>query len=175
MIPLEKLFDQKNKAKDPKMKPGKDSVEDKNIGIESHPKVIKMSKKFPAKEKEDYVSLMRKYTEVFAWIYEDIKEYNTSIIQHTIPINLGKNPFKQKLRRANPKLFPIIEKEIRKLFDAKIIVTLRFSRWVANVVPVRKKNGDIWICVDFRNLNTVYLKDNYPLPNMEHLADSCGV
>ena len=112
---------------------------------------------------------MKKYTDVFAWSYEDLKEYDTYIIQHTIPIKPGENPFRQKLRRINPKLLPIIEKEIKKLFDAKIIVTLRFSRWVANLVPVRKKNGEIRICIDFRNLNKVSMKDNYPLLKMDHI------
>ena len=73
----------------------------------------------------------------------------------------------KKLRRINPKVVSIIEKEIKKLFDAKIIVTLRFSKWVANLVPIRKKNGEIRLCVDFINLNRVSLKDNYPLPKMD--------
>ena len=101
------------------------------------------------------MNLMKKYIDVFSWIYEDLKEYDTSIIQHTIPIKPGEKPFRQKLRRINPKLLPVIEKEIKKLFDAKIIVTLRFSRWVANLVPVRKKNRKIRLCIDFRNLNKV--------------------
>ena len=66
-------------------------------------------------------------------------------------------------------LLPVIEKEIKKLFNAKIIMTLRFSKWVANLVPVRKKNGEIRIFIDFRNINKVSLKDNYPLPKMEHI------
>jgi hypothetical protein len=33
----------------------------------------------------------------------------------------------------------------------------------------RKKNGSIRLCVDFRNLNIVCTKDNYPLPKMETL------
>ena len=40
---------------------------------------------------------------------------------------------------------------------------------MSNLVVVPKKSGDILLCVDFRNLNQLYLKDNYPLPNMEHL------
>jgi hypothetical protein len=40
---------------------------------------------------------------------------------------------------------------------------------VANLVPVRKKNGEIQLCVDFRNLNKSSRKDNYPLPKMEHI------
>ena len=58
---------------------------------------------------------------------------------------------------------------MKKLLDAKIIVPLRYSSWVANLVPVRKKNGEIRLCVDFRNLNRSSLKDNYPLPKIEQI------
>ena len=37
---------------------------------------------------------------------------------------------------------------------------------------MRKKSGEIRICIDFRNLNQASLKDNYPLPNMENLLQS---
>ena len=37
---------------------------------------------------------------------------------------------------------------------------------MANLVLVRKKNGEIRLCVDFRNLNRSSLKDNYPLPKI---------
>ena len=39
----------------------------------------------------------------------------------------------------------------------------------ANLVPVRKKNGEIRLCVDFRDLNQASLKDHHPLPSMEHI------
>jgi hypothetical protein len=95
--------------------------------------------------------------------------YDTNIIQHVIPIRDDQKPFKQKLRRINPLLLPLIEKEVRKLFDSKIIVSLRFSKWLANLVPIRKKSGEIRLCVDFQNLNRVSLKDNYPLPKMDYI------
>ena len=66
-------------------------------------------------------------------------------------------------------MFPLVEKEIKKLFEAKIIVALIFSCWVENLVPVRKKNGEIRICIDFRKSTTVFLKDHYPLPKMDHI------
>ena len=37
---------------------------------------------------------------------------------------------------------------------------------------VRKKSKETRICVDFRKLNQVSQKDNYPLPNMENLLQS---
>ena len=55
------------------------------------------------------------------------------------------------------------------MLDAKIIVPLRYSSWVSNLVPVRKKNGEIRLCVDFRNPNRSSLKDNYPLPKIEQV------
>jgi hypothetical protein len=66
-------------------------------------------------------------------------------------------------------LLLVMEKEVKKLLDAQIIIPLRYSEWVANLVPVRNKNGEIRLCVDFRNLNRSSKKDSYPLPKMEHI------
>jgi len=92
---------------------------------------------------------MKDFLDVFAWSYEDLKFYDTKVIRHVIPKKYDQKPFKHKLRRINPSLLPLIEKEVRKLFDFKIIVSLRFSKWLANLVPVRKKSGEIRLCVDF--------------------------
>eukprot|EP00253_Pinus_taeda_P028554 PITA_28554 len=66
-------------------------------------------------------------------------------------------------------LLPLIEKEIKRMFEAGIIAPIRFSEWVSNLVPTRKKSGEIRLCVDLRNLNQVSLKDHYPLPKMDHI------
>jgi hypothetical protein len=92
---------------------------------------------------------MKDFPDVFAWSYENLKVYDTKVIQHVIPIKNDHKPFKKKLRRLNPLLFPLIEKELRKLFDANIIMSLIFSKWVANLVPVRKRSGKIRLCVYF--------------------------
>ena len=119
-----------------------------------------------------YVEMMKRFIYVFAWNYVDLKEYDPSIIQHTIPIKENERPFKQKLRRINPLLMPLIEKEVKNLFDAKIIFTIIFSNWLENLVPIRKKRGEIRICIDFRNLNKASLKDNYPLPKMDQILQT---
>ena len=62
-----------------------------------------------------------------------------------------------------------MEREIKKLLDARIIIPLKYSEWIVNIVLVRKKNGEIRLCVEFRNLNKCSRKDNYPLPKMEHI------
>ena len=44
LIPLENIFDQNDVAKNPKVKPVDDAIEDKNIGTEEKPNIIKLSK-----------------------------------------------------------------------------------------------------------------------------------
>jgi hypothetical protein len=63
----------------------------------------------------------------------------------------------------------VIKKEVKKLLDAQIIIPLRYSESVDNFVPVRKKNGEIRVCVDFQNMKRISKKDNYPLPKMDHI------
>ena len=55
------------------------------------------------------------------------------------------------------------------MLDARINFKVGHSEWVSNLVPVRKKSGEIRLCVDFRNLNHALDKDNYPVPPMEQL------
>lgn len=57
------------------------------------------------------------------------------------------------------------------MLKAKIIYPIHHSTWVENIVPVRKMNCDIRMCVDFPNLNQASLKDNYPLPNIDHILE----
>jgi hypothetical protein len=56
--------------------------------------------------------------------------------------------------------------------DAKIIFQVRHSAWVANLVPIKKKSGEICLCVDFRNLNKASEKDNYLCSPMEQLLQT---
>jgi hypothetical protein len=55
------------------------------------------------------------------------------------------------------------------MLDARIIFKVHHSTWVSNMVPIRKKSGEIRICIDFWNLNRASDKDNYPVPPMEQI------
>jgi hypothetical protein len=165
LVPLEKLFDKYDIIVKPIVHPLKEEVEDHNIGTEQEQIYIKLFKFLPVDQKFKYIDLFKEFTEAFSWSYEDLKTYDTSIVHHRIPLKVGYKPFKQ----INPILFPVIEKDIKNLVYAKIIVPLRYYSWVENLVHVRKKNGEIRLCVDFRNLNKSSLKDSYHLPKMDHV------
>ena len=169
LTPLEDMFDANDVPRKPKLQPLNAAIEEHNIGTKENPKMIKLSKNFPPDQKPKYIDLFKEFQDVFSWSYEDLKSYDTSVIQHTIPLKPNQKPFKQKLRRINPMLLPMIEKEVKRMFEAGIIAPIRFSKWVSNLVPTRKKTGEIRLCVDLRNLNQVSLEDHYPLPKMDHI------
>ena len=65
-----------------------------------------------------------------------------------------------------------IEEEVRKQLDAGFIKVFDYPKWVANVVPVMKKDGRVRMCVDFMDLNKVSPKDDFPLPKIDILVDN---
>lgn len=156
-------------AQKPKMELMGAEVQDCNIGTKENPNIVNISKSLPPEEEHKYIDLLKEHFDVFTWGYKDLKAYDTNSIQHTIPIKEDKKPFKQKLRRVNHVMLPLIQREVRKIFYAKINVPLIFSKWVSNLVTVTKKTREIRLCVDFCNINKCSLKDNYPLPKKDNI------
>ena len=111
----------------------------------------------------------REYKDAIAWSYEEIKTYDPKIIMHEIPLKLDAKPFYQRKRPINLIIEPLIMKEVKKLLDSKIIFLIYHYLWVANLVCMRKKIGEIHLCVDFYNLNLTSQKDSYPLPPLDEV------
>jgi hypothetical protein len=169
LVPLERLFDSHDVSREDAIKNQEEEVMNCNIGTVENPKIVKLSKALPPEQKDRYVSLTKNFADIFSWSYEYLNTFDTYIIQHKIPLKDGSKTFRQKIRKFNPMLMSIIEKELKILLDARIIVPLRYLDWVANLVLVRKKSREICLCVDFQNLNKCSLKYNYPLPKMDHI------
>ena len=73
-----------------------------------------------------------------------------------------------------PDILLKIKEEVQKLLDAGFIEVAKYPEWVANVVPVPKKDGKIRVCVDYRDLNKASPKDNFPLPHIDVLVDNAA-
>ena len=61
---------------------------------------------------------------------------------------------------------------MNKLLKAGFIEEIKCPKWLANIVPVKKKGWQIRICVDFRDLNRACPIDKFPLPNVDILVDA---
>ena len=138
-----------------------------NLGTENNPQCVNLGSTCTPQEKTAFIKLFNEFKDIFAWTYDDLKTFDPNIMQHVIPMKPEAKPFQQKLRKMHPSLEPAVKKELNKLLAARIIFPVRHAQWVANLVPVRKKNVDIRLCIDFQNLNKVSDKDNYLVPPME--------
>jgi hypothetical protein len=64
-----------------------------------------------------------------------------------------------------------VEDEVQRLQDAKVIREVKYPVWLANTVPVMKKNGKWRMCVDFTDLNKACKKDDFPLERVDEIID----
>ena len=88
-----------------------------NIGTNNEPKMIKNGKGTSEKEKNELVNLVKEYRYVFSFTYGELKYYQEDVFQHTIPLKheiKEVKPFRKKLIQINPKLAPIVKKDIEK-------------------------------------------------------------
>ena len=88
-----------------------------NIGTDKDPKLIKIGKGTSEKERNNLINLIKEYRDVLAFSYDDLKAYREDAFQHTIPLTEEAKevkPFRQKLRRINPKLAPLCRKNFRR-------------------------------------------------------------
>ena len=63
-------------------------------------------------------------------------------------------------------LQPIARQQVEEMLKYNIIRESH-SAYRASIVMVKKKSGELRLCVDYRDLNTVTVKDRYPLPRIE--------
>jgi len=96
------------------------------------------------------------------------------VAMHCLNINSDIKPVKQQQQWFRPEIMDAIQSEVKKLIDSGFIREEHHPDWVANIVPVAKKNEKIWICIDFRDLNEACPKDEFPLPIMDVLIDNTG-
>ncbi|RXN05331.1 Retrovirus-related Pol polyprotein from transposon 412 [Labeo rohita] len=101
--------------------------------------------------------------EVFA--VDELSYGHTTAVKHHIRLQ-DETPFKERPRPIHPSDREAVRQHLRELLDAKIIRESE-SPFASPIVLVRKKNGQIRLCVDYRKLNMRTIKDAYALPNIE--------
>ena len=70
---------------------------------------------------------------------------------HNLAIRKGVSPKTQPPWHFRPQLIQEIEQEVNKLIDVGFIREVKYPTWIANIVPVRKKNNQLHVYVDFEN------------------------
>ncbi|RVW62997.1 Transposon Ty3-I Gag-Pol polyprotein [Vitis vinifera] len=159
-------------TEDRKVTPISSSTELIDFGAPDQPREIRIGSSLSPDERSRLIDLLRSYLDVFAWSYEDMPGLDPTIVQHHLPILPHARPVKQKLRRLHPRWSLQVKEEIQKQLSVGFLSVVEYPEWLANVVPVPKKDGKVRVCVDFRDLNKASPKDDFPLPHIDMLVDS---
>jgi len=97
------------------------------------------------KTKQDLVGFLKKSTKVFAYSHEDMSGIDPSVITRRLNMSLSYKSIRQKKRVFAPERDNDI-KEVLKLVTAKFIREIYYPDWLANIVMVKKANGEcVWI------------------------------
>ena len=57
-----------------------------NLGTELNPQTINLGINCNPGEKTTFIKLFKEFKDVFAWTYDDLKNFNPQFMQHIIPI-----------------------------------------------------------------------------------------
>lgn len=153
-------------------KPEPKVLEEINLRIgEGTPRPMFVSAALESGIRKELILLLQEYSDVFAWHYEELPGLDTKLVSHNLSVFPNSKLIKQAPRKYQLELEEKIKEEIEKLRKAGFIQPTQYPLWLANIVPVKNKNGQIRVCVDFRNLNKSCPKDEFPLSHVDTLVD----
>ena len=111
--------------------------------------------------------LFKEYSDIFSQGEDDLG--NTLLLEHAIETHGP--PLRQPYRRQNPAVRREEMTQVQQMLSSNVIRPSN-SPWASPVVMVRKKDGSLRFCVDFRQLNAATVKDAHPLPRIDDLLDA---
>lgn len=119
-------------------------------------------------QQEKLGALLMKYADVFAACDEDLGYSDR--VKHEIPLT-DDTPISQPYRRIPPTQFEEVREHISGLLK-KGVIQESSSPYASPVVLVRKADGSLRLCVDYRRLNAKTKRDAFPLPRIDESLDA---
>ena len=125
---------------------------------------------WPKEQAEKAHGLLKEYHDIFFLEKQDMG--HTKVAEHKIVLkDPDTPPFKERFCRIPPPQLDEVREHLKLMLDAGVIRPSN-SPWCNAVVLVRKKDGSLRFCIDFRKLNSLTVKDSHPLPRICETLES---
>ena len=118
-------------------------------------------------QQRDLRHLLDEYKDVFSREGQPIS--STSLVEHEI--HTTGPAIRLPFRRQNPVIRDIEQQQVKEMLRDEVIRPST-SPWASPVVMVKKKDGTMRFCVDFRKMNDATIKDAHPLPRIDDTLES---
>ena len=123
-----------------------------------------------SKQSKSLITLLDKNNNLFVDNIKDLTQ--TNILQATFDTGgsppIKQRPYKNPLARQHK-----LDEQINEMLEAGI-VSPSSSPWSSPVVIVPKRDGTQRICIDYRKINQVLVKDSHPLPRIDDIFATLG-
>ena len=116
---------------------------------------------YPKEQVEKARSLLKEYHDIFT-LEKRYVGHTKAAKQKIVLKDPDTPPFKERFSRIPPPQLDELRAHLKMMLDAGVIRPSN-SPWCNAVVLVRKKDGSLCFCIDFRKLNSLTVKDSYPL------------
>ena len=116
----------------------------------------------------EVATTLLEYSDIFAKNDTDLGKFDG--VKHKIDTENAK-PIRQHMRRTPLGFENEEEKHLNQMLDMGVVRESN-SEWASPPVLVRKKDGTVRWCIDYRALNNVTVKDAFPLPQISECIDS---
>ena len=133
-------------------------------------KQLQFGEQLAIAEQEQLCQMLLSQSDVFALSDEELGE--TELVTHDIDTGDAR-PVRAMPRRLPYAVRKELEDELKQLLDIGCIEPSN-SSYASPLVLVRKKNGNLRVCVDYRNVNKDTVPDRYPIPRIDELVDMVG-
>ena len=138
--------------------------------VDADIKSLNLSEDLEPGEAAQLRELLRQHHSTFAWKDSDLGF--TERVKHEIHL-MDDVPIAQPYRRIPPAVLGEVKAHISDLLSRGII-TPSSSPYASPIVVVRKKSGELRLCVDYRKVNSITRKDSFPLPRIDESLDALG-
>jgi hypothetical protein len=123
-----------------------------------------MGFKLQEREIKEYSELVDTFNDTLTWSYEELRGIPREMVEYHIHLIPGATLIMQKERRMNPQLQMSVKAKLKTLLKTGFIKPIEITDWVSSMMLVKKKNGKLRVCMDYRLLNTCIQKDHFLLP-----------
>ncbi|XP_042012315.1 uncharacterized protein LOC121760756 [Salvia splendens] len=130
--------------------------------------LVYLNREVKDERKLDGVEIAREFPDVFPDTLPGLPPDRQ--VEFTIDLEPGSAPVSKAPYRMAPKELDELKVQLQELLDLGFIRP-SVSPWGAPVLFVKKKDGTMRMCVDYRELSKLTLKNKYPLPRIDDLLD----
>ena len=89
------------------------------------------------------MALLKKYVDVFAWTYDEMPGLDPELVVHSFNVDPRVKPVVQPAKVFHTNVEAQITQEVKKLQATSFVKPIQHPKWLSNIVPMKKKNGQI--------------------------------